>query len=73
MRQAWTCEAESSRGLPRAGPGRLARLSTWTVHVLELNAACGGPKEAELLGVDVDIRAKIGGRSKRSRCFDAFR
>lgn len=25
--------------------------------MLELNAACGGPKDAEVLGVDIDIRA----------------
>jgi cephalosporin hydroxylase len=25
--------------------------------MLELNAACGGPKDAEILGVDIDIRA----------------
>ena len=29
----------------------------FSASMLELNAACGGPKEAEVLGVDIDIRA----------------
>lgn len=29
----------------------------FSASMLELNAACGGPKDAEVLGVDIDIRA----------------
>src|SRR6266513_4507944 len=29
----------------------------FSASILELNAACGGPKDAEVLGVDIDIRA----------------
>lgn len=29
----------------------------FSASMLELNAACGGPKEAEVLGVDIDIRS----------------
>lgn len=29
----------------------------FSASMLELNAACGGPKNAEVLGVDIDIRA----------------
>ena len=29
----------------------------FSASMLELNAACGGPQDAELLGVDIDIRA----------------
>jgi cephalosporin hydroxylase len=28
----------------------------FSASILELNAACGGPKDAEVLGVDIDIR-----------------
>ncbi len=29
----------------------------FSASMLELNAACGGPKDAEVLGIDIDIRA----------------
>jgi cephalosporin hydroxylase len=29
----------------------------FSASLLELNAACGGPRDAEVLGVDIDIRA----------------
>src|SRR5437016_6504592 len=29
----------------------------FSASMLELNAACGGPKDAEVVGVDIDIRA----------------
>src|SRR6266436_2822080 len=29
----------------------------FSASMLELNAACGGPQDAEVLGVDIDIRA----------------
>ena len=29
----------------------------FSASMLELNAACGGPRDAEVLGVDIDIRA----------------
>jgi cephalosporin hydroxylase len=29
----------------------------FSASMLELNAACGGPKEAEVLGIDIDIRS----------------
>jgi cephalosporin hydroxylase len=29
----------------------------WYAGLLELNAACGGPKDARILGIDIDIRA----------------
>src|ERR1017187_8722620 len=32
----------------------------FSASMLELNAACGGPQGAEVLGVDIDIRAQIG-------------
>ena len=40
----------------------------FSASMLELNAACGGPKDAHVVGVDIDIRAHTRRRSRRIRC-----
>ena len=45
-------------------------LILWS-SLLELNAVCGGPADARVVGVDIDIRAPQPGRDRSASPFEA--
>ena len=45
----------------------------FSASMLELNAACGGPPDARVLGIDIDIRAHNRAAIERTRCSSASR